>query len=195
MAKSRFGRVAVFAVAVSLVGCGNDSSSTSASNPKRNVAVSTAVSTTTRPATSTSATTTTAFLGPSTTQPAADPGTLATDPEPGVQTHWFVDPAFPIADVDTTVHLFVRPFECAGDTERIPLRPGVRVVAGEIRITIDLAPLPDPDLGHGNCTDPTFPVVVDLGMPIDGRPLVDATCLLGGNRYVSNPHDLCVQRP
>lgn len=189
--------------AVGLVGCGSDSSPPSASNSTREVVVSTPISTTTRPTTSTttrpamstSATTTTVFLGPSTTQPAADPGTVATDPELGVQAHWSVDPAFSVADTDTTVHLFVRPLECAGDTERIPLRPGVRVVAGEIRITIDLTPLPKTDMGNASCTDPILPVVVDLGMPIDGRPLVDATCLLGGNRYAPNPHDLCVQRP
>ncbi|MEO6627152.1 MAG: hypothetical protein ABIP03_01145 [Aquihabitans sp.] len=201
MATSRIRLAAVVAMAVGLVGCGTTSEPSSQGGTTTEAVSSTLASSTASAPTSTAApaaaasTTTTVFLGPPTTQPAADPGTPATDPEPGVQSPWFIDPAFSVTDTDTKVHVFVRPFECAGDTERVPLRPGVRVVDGEIRITINLAPPSEPDMGGRQCTDPTFPVVVDLGMPIGGRPLVDATCLLGGTRVGPNSHALCVQRP
>ncbi len=139
------------------------------------------------------ASTTTIDVGPSTTQPPADPGTTATDPEQGVLAHWSLDPAFPVADTDSKVHVLVGPYECSDDTPRTPLRPGVRVVGGEIRITIDVSPLPA--VSGRMCTDPTFPAVVELGTPINGRPLVDASCLLTGSRAGPTPAELCIQRP
>lgn len=159
----------------------------------RTTATTVAPSTAATSVTSASPPSTTAPIVPQDTQASPDPGTTSTEAEPGSPAHWFIDPAVPVSDTDTTLHVLVRSLECDGTVERRPLRPGVRVVDGEIRITIDLTPL----TGSPNqaCTDRTFPAVVDLGMPIGGRPLVDETCLHGGSRWGPNPHEWCVERP
>jgi len=190
MTKSKIARIAVLAGALTLVGCESDARSTAATDLERKSA-DTATATLIEPARP--STTTTAHLGPTTTQPDPDPGTTATNPEPGAWGQWSLDPAVPASDSDTSVHVLVGPYECAGNMPPTPLHPGVRVSDGEIRITINVAPTPEGV--ERTCLDLTSPVVVDLGMPIDGRPLIDASCLLTTTRAGPTAPGICVERP
>ncbi len=168
----------VLASALVLAGCGDDTGAAGSN--------SSGDSTTTTTAPATSTTTTTAAPATSTTVPSAD--------APPVPVFWTLDPAFPISDTDSSVHVLLRPMECVGDVDREPMPAEVEVVDDEIHITAFVRAVEEPT-GARVCSERTFPTVVDLGTPIDGRALVDSSCLVGGSRAGSNPHEWCVQHP
>lgn len=86
---------------------------------------------------------------------------------------WIIDPAYPdpIAQ-DSTVHLLVTETACAsGESAADRLAPAY-VVASPYRIDITIGVHARP--GGGRCpSNPPIAVEIDLGSPIDNRPLID----------------------
>ena len=100
-------------------------------------------------------------------------------PEGLNRVNWRIDPEFGLDPASTMIHLLATEGECAsGQAMGARLRsPHVVITNGEVRITLVADP-PQGDLQTcpGN---PEQPVVIELGMPLGDRAVVDGLAVLG----------------
>jgi hypothetical protein len=92
---------------------------------------------------------------------------------------WRIDPEFGLDPASTTIRLLATERECAsGQAMGTRLRsPHVVITNGEARITLAADP---PQGGYQTCPgNPEQPVVIDLGMPLGDRAVVDGLAVLG----------------
>ena len=100
-------------------------------------------------------------------------------PEGLNRVNWRVDPEFGLDPASTTIHLLATEGECAsGQAMEDRLRsPQVVITDGEVRIT--LAADPPPGDSHTCQGNPEQPAVIELGIPLGDRAVVDGLTVLG----------------
>lgn len=104
---------------------------------------------------------------------------VPTEPEPGDDAVWRVDPAMPPAEDATSFGALVSRVSCNSGVTGEVLRPGVRFE--DARVVVEFTVAHDADGGTCPLND-EVPFVVELGRPLGRRTIVDAACLEGGSQ-------------
>lgn len=131
-----------------------------------------------------------ATTGPSgVTGTTAEPGngSVPTEPEPGDEATWTIDPTDPPSAGDSTFTARVMRIGCNnGETGQV-LPPAVLVSDTQVVVTFTVERME----GVASCPgNNEVPYEVDLGVPLGDRALVDGTCTAGG---LTSDYGLCAE--
>jgi hypothetical protein len=121
-----------------------------------------------------------ATTGPSgVTGTTAEPGTgsVPTEPAPGDEATWTIDPADPPSAGDSTFTALVMRIGCNGGETGQVLPPTALVSDTQVVVTFAVERMEGVATCPGNNE---VPYEVDLGVPLGDRALVDGTCTAGG---------------